>query len=40
MGRKITDSVTWVGKVDWELKKISWRRLFNPQRIQLQRIFD
>ncbi|MGD9908498.1 MAG: anaerobic nitric oxide reductase flavorubredoxin [Mesotoga sp.] len=21
MGRKITDSVTWVGKVDWELKK-------------------
>ncbi|RAM58951.1 metallo-beta-lactamase [Mesotoga sp. SC_4PWL113PWK15] len=21
MGRKITDSVTWVGKIDWELKK-------------------
>ena len=21
MGRKITDGVTWVGKIDWELKK-------------------
>ncbi|MBN2252471.1 MAG: anaerobic nitric oxide reductase flavorubredoxin, partial [Kosmotogaceae bacterium] len=21
MERKITDSVTWVGKIDWELKK-------------------
>jgi flavorubredoxin len=30
MSFKIKDNVTWVGKVDWELRKFHGGRIFDP----------